>query len=150
MLPKSFKPDGAYELIRMGSDHDGGYLVDPKSIEQSNALIALGIGRNWSFEKDFLERKKVKIHAYDYSIGPGYWIKHFFKRILAVLIGRLSAPFDAMKLFLEFKIFFKSKYAELADFFRGITDPIIFIIYVYKNIKLLFYTLVTHSNFNQG
>tara|TARA_B100001094_G_scaffold85277_1_gene81661 strand:+ start:55 stop:804 length:750 start_codon:yes stop_codon:yes gene_type:complete len=107
MLPKSFKPDGAYELIRMGSDHDGGYLVDPKSIEQSNALIALGVGRNWSFEKDFLERKSVRIHAYDYSIGLGYWIKHFLKRVLAVLIGRFSAPFDAVKLFLEFKIFFK-------------------------------------------
>ena len=107
MLPKNFKPDGAYELIRMGSDHDGGYLVDPKSIEQSNALIALGIGRNWSFEKDFLERKSVRIHAYDYSIGLGYWIKHFLKRVLAVLIGRFSAPFDAVKLFLEFKIFFK-------------------------------------------
>ena len=107
MLPKSFKPDGAYELIRVGSDHDGGYLVDPKSIEQSNALIALGVGRNWSFEKDFLERKSVRIHAYDYSIGLGYWIKHFLKRVLAVLIGRFSAPFDAVKLFLEFKIFFK-------------------------------------------
>lgn len=107
MLPKSFKPDGAYELIRMGSDHDGGYLVDPKSIEQSNALIALGVGRNWSFEKDFLERKSVRIHAYDYSIGLGYWIKHFLKRVLAVLIGRFSDPFDAVKLFLEFKIFFK-------------------------------------------
>ena len=107
MLPKNFKPDGAYELIRVGSDHDGGYLVDPKSIEQSNALIALGIGRNWSFEKDFLERKSVRIHAYDYSIGLGYWIKHFLKRVLAVLIGRFSAPFDAVKLFLEFKIFFK-------------------------------------------
>ena len=107
MLPKNFKPDGAYELIRMGSDHDGGYLVDPKSIEQSNALIALGIGRNWSFEKDFLERKSVRIHAYDYSIGLGYWIKHFLKRVLAVLIGRFSDPFDAVKLFLEFKIFFK-------------------------------------------
>ena len=107
MLPKNFKPDGAYELIRMGSDHDGGYLVDPKSIEQSNALIALGVGRNWSFEKDFLERKSVRIHAYDYSIGLGYWIKHFLKRVLAVLIGRFSDPFDAVKLFLEFKIFFK-------------------------------------------
>ena len=107
MLPKNFKPDGAYELIRMGSDHDGGYLVDPKSIEQSNALIALGVGRNWSFEKDFLERKSVRIHAYDYSIGLGYWIKHFLKRVLAVLLGRFSAPFDAVKLFLEFKIFFK-------------------------------------------
>jgi len=107
MLPKNFKPDGAYELIRVGSDHDGGYLVDPKSIEQSNALIALGVGRNWSFEKDFLERKSVRIHAYDYSIGLGYWIKHFLKRVLAVLLGRFSAPFDAVKLFLEFKIFFK-------------------------------------------
>ena len=107
MLPKNFKPDGAYELIRVGSDHDGGYLVDPKSIEQSNALIALGVGRNWSFEKDFLERKSVRIHAYDYSIGLGYWIKHFLKRVLAVLIGRFSDPFDAVKLFLEFKIFFK-------------------------------------------
>ena len=107
MLPKNFKPDGAYELIRMGSDHDGGYLVDPKSIEQSNALIALGVGRNWSFEKDFLERKSVRIHAYDYSIGLGYWIKHFLKRVLAVLIGRFSAPFDAVKLFLEFRTFFK-------------------------------------------
>ena len=72
MLPKSYKPDGSFDLIRLGSDNDGGYLVDPKSIENSAALLALGIGRNWSFEKDFIERKKVKVHAYDYSIGTPY------------------------------------------------------------------------------
>jgi len=35
MLPKSYKPDGSFDLIRLGSDNDGGYLVDPKSIENS-------------------------------------------------------------------------------------------------------------------
>ena len=32
--------------------------------------------------------------------------------------------------------------AELADFFRGITDPMLFIIYIYENIKLLLRPLV--------
>ena len=63
MLPKNFKPDGLYDLIRLGSDHDGGYLVDPSSIEESKALLALGIGKNWSFEKDFLNKKTVRLNA---------------------------------------------------------------------------------------
>ena len=107
MLPNRYKPAGTFELIRLGSDHDGGYLVDPKSIQESSALLALGIGRNWSFEKDFIEKKKVKVHAYDYSIGTSYWIKHFIKRLLSILIGRFAAPFKAIKLYLDFKEFFK-------------------------------------------
>ena len=51
MLPKNFRPKGLYDLIRLGSDHDGGYLVDPNSVQESKALLALGIGKNWSFEE---------------------------------------------------------------------------------------------------
>ena len=108
MLPKRFKPAGTFELIRLGGDHDGGYLVDPKSIQESSSLLALGIGRNWSCEEDFIEKKRVKVHAYDYSIASSYWIKHFFKRLLSILIGRFTAPFKAIRLYLEFKEFFKS------------------------------------------
>ena len=43
MLPKSYKPDGSFDLIRLGSDNDGGYLVDPKSIENSVALLGRGM-----------------------------------------------------------------------------------------------------------
>ena len=80
MLPKNFRPEGLYDLIRLGSDHDGGYLVDPNSVQESKALLALGIGKNWSFEKDFLDKKIVKVHAYDYSVGTIFWVKHFIKR----------------------------------------------------------------------
>ena len=109
MLPHNFKPDGTYDLIRLGSDHDGGYLIDPNSIEQASALLALGIGKNWSFEKDFLEKKSIEVHAYDHSVGAVFWAKHFLKRVLAILIGRFKDPIDAVKLFLEFKSFFKEQ-----------------------------------------
>jgi hypothetical protein len=39
MLPIEFKPKNEYELIRLGQDNDGGYLVDKKSIEDSKSLI---------------------------------------------------------------------------------------------------------------
>ena len=36
MLPKEFKPKASYQLIRLGKNNDGGYLVESKSIEQGN------------------------------------------------------------------------------------------------------------------
>ena len=64
MLPKNFRPEGLYDLIRLGSDNDGGYLVDPNSVQESKALLALGIGKNWSFEKDFLDKKIITLSDY--------------------------------------------------------------------------------------
>ena len=59
MLPKSYKPDGSFDLIRLGSDNDGGYLVDPKSIENSAALLALGIGKKLEFRKRFYRAEET-------------------------------------------------------------------------------------------
>lgn len=41
MLPKEFKPNHLYELIRLGKDNDGGYLVCKNSVKTSTALISL-------------------------------------------------------------------------------------------------------------
>jgi len=49
MLPACFLPDKTYDLIRVGSTHDGGYLVEKNSIYQSRKLISLGISTNWTF-----------------------------------------------------------------------------------------------------
>ena len=35
MLPIEFKPQKQYELIRLGQNNDGGYLVDKKSLNDS-------------------------------------------------------------------------------------------------------------------
>ena len=79
MLPKNFKPDGTFDLIRVGSDNDGGYLVDRESIKKSNGLISFGINTDWSFEKNFLKINKVPIHGYDPTIDSVFWYKYLLK-----------------------------------------------------------------------
>ncbi|MDC0185318.1 FkbM family methyltransferase [Gammaproteobacteria bacterium] len=109
MLPKEFKPKAFYDLIRLGKNNDGGYLVESKSIEKTKALISMGIGKNWRFEEDFIEHQDIVIHAYDHSVSGFFWPKFFIKRCLSVLIGRLNAPYHAVKKYIKFMDFFRNK-----------------------------------------
>ena len=106
MLPTKFKPKGTFNLIRLGKDNDGGYLVEKNSINGSKSLIAMGIGKDWSFEKDFYSLNPKKINAYDHTVTIFFWIKFFIKKILRVLLGQFSAPYQGMLTFLDYKNFF--------------------------------------------
>ena len=53
-FPKIFKPEKQYKLVRLGKDHDGGYLVGENSIKNSEVLISFGINDDWSIEPSFL------------------------------------------------------------------------------------------------
>ncbi len=54
-------------LIRLGSDHDGGYLV-PDDLEGIDLLISPGIGNVTKFEKDCAERG-MQVHLIDASVS---------------------------------------------------------------------------------
>ena len=54
MIPKDFKPKFQYDLIRLGKNNDGGYLVEKNSIIDSDKLISAGISWDFSFEKDYI------------------------------------------------------------------------------------------------
>ena len=69
MLPKCFKPDFNYDLIRLGKDNDGGYLVSKESVLRATALIGMGISKDWSFEEEFSKINEVPIDAYDHTVG---------------------------------------------------------------------------------
>ena len=43
MLKNILKPKKNYLLCRLGKNNDGGYLIGPKSIENTEALISFGI-----------------------------------------------------------------------------------------------------------
>lgn len=68
MLKKEFKPKYLYDLLRVGSNNDGGYLVESNSIKITQSLISFGIGKNWKFEHHFKKIKNIPIFAYDYTI----------------------------------------------------------------------------------
>ena len=46
------------DLVRVGSSGDGGYVVPLSSLENTSSLISLGIASEWSFDCDFLQRRK--------------------------------------------------------------------------------------------
>jgi hypothetical protein len=61
MLPKTFRPKGLYDLIRIGKENDGGYLVGKNSVLKSEYLISFGINDDWSFEEQFRKyNSKIK------------------------------------------------------------------------------------------
>ena len=103
MLPKQFRPSATYDLIRLGRDHDGGYLADPESVIQAKQLLSFGIAADWSFEKDFLRRNDVPLLAYDATISA----KKLFRRtVLNLLRFRIRKLFSYSRVFVDYYLFF--------------------------------------------
>jgi len=67
-LPKIFEPFYCKDIIRVGKDYDGGYLINYKDVLKSTRLISLGIGNDVSFEEDFVEINNCQVDAYDGTI----------------------------------------------------------------------------------
>ena len=77
-LPYIFKPLYEYDLIRLGKDNDGGYLIGLSTVKKTETLISLGIHDEWSFEKDFQKlNHKTKIFLYDDILSYSFLIKKF-------------------------------------------------------------------------
>ena len=81
MLPKIFKPKNEYNLIRLGQDNDGGYLVEKDSFTEAKSLVSFGLSYDWTFEKQFSRIKDCPIHCYDPTIKYSA-IKKFSRRSL--------------------------------------------------------------------
>lgn len=106
-LPNYFKPKKKFSLIRLGNINDGGYLVGKKTILETEFLISLGIGDDWSFESDFQKiNNQSKIIMYDrYPLTQNYFLKESIKSILTLDFKNTLFNF---KRFNESKIFFSN------------------------------------------
>jgi len=89
-LDKILKPSHSFDLIRLGRNNDGGYLVGRNSLENSKYLISLGIGDDWSFEEDFLKknRSNVIVQCVDDTLDKKYLIQKIIQQLLFLLYNR--------------------------------------------------------------
>ena len=57
MLPKIFKPYKSIKknLVRIGPNMDGGYVIDKRVIKKIKTLITCGLNDDWEFEREFLK-----------------------------------------------------------------------------------------------
>ena len=64
-FPKLLQPFYCENIVRVGKDHDGGYLVNRLDVLKSTKLLSFGIGNDSSFETDFLALANCPLEAYD-------------------------------------------------------------------------------------
>lgn len=65
-------PVAVPDLIRMGKDWDGGYVISASSVDVAGGMFSFGVNNDWSFDQEWRQRKPGdRIHAYDGTISPG-------------------------------------------------------------------------------
>jgi|GEM_PF-698171 len=80
-LPRFLQHGKTGGLIRLGRDHDGGYVVSEADVLAADILITLGIADDWSFERDFAAKNDIPIIAYDGSVGTEIFVRTFFRTL---------------------------------------------------------------------
>ena len=106
MLPRIFRPNYEFDIIRLGTNYDGGYLVERSSMLNSKYLFSFGISTNWDFEKDFISINNIEFLALDGSVSH-----HFWDNLIISKIKRLSLS-KAIKIWnqkISFYRFFNEK-----------------------------------------
>ena len=119
MLPKIFKPfkSNIDNLIRIGPNKDGGYVIDKRVINKTKKIITCGLNDDWEFERAFLKiNQKCKLTAYDHTVDKDFWLKRLKKDIISLLLFK--------KLRLE-KILDVFKYINYLNFFNNGNQHII-------------------------
>jgi len=111
-LPSLFSFKSAKDLVRIGRDNDGGYLISQSDMDKTDFLVGLGIHDDWSFESDFVHHNNVPVSAYDASVN----VKFFLKRIF---ISTIKNPFNflyALKKLISYKFFFRENRKHIQKF----------------------------------
>lgn len=90
-LISKFRPYNlGYELIRVGSKHDGGYLV-PNILDKIDYCISPGVDNTVFFEKQLLNDYKIKSYLLDHTVQEDQnFLKNFdfTKKKLGVLSNK--------------------------------------------------------------
>lgn len=125
MLKNILKPKKNYLLNRLGKNNDGGYLVGPKSIENTETLISFGISDDWTFEKEFIKDKNILLKCYDDHISKKFLIKRIiYKIIFFPFIKNKFSIFTEIKKLFDFVNFFKKHQLSIEKISYGSLDKI--------------------------
>ena len=111
MISKKLKPvhTDRKNLIRIGPNRDGGYIIDKRIIKNINYVITCGLNDDWNFEKHFLKYKKdINILAFDHTVNHKFWVKKFVKDIFHLIIFKKTSLWKIKKIFnfIDYYLFF--------------------------------------------
>jgi len=112
MLSTLLKPKHTYDLIRLGQDNDGGYLLEKESAQKTKHLVSFGLADDWSFEKEFKKfNPDATIVCYDHTVNKSYWSVYLWHNIGRLIFLKISFKkfIDQLKKYSDYKKFFSQK-----------------------------------------
>jgi len=114
MLSSEFKPiySKKKNLLRLGPDRDGGYILDKRIINKINLIITCGLNDDWEFEKHFIKIKpKTKLIAYDHTVNNDFWLKRLLKDTINFFLLKKIRIWKIISIFkfLDYYFFFKDR-----------------------------------------
>lgn len=127
--PELIHPYATNDLIRLGQDKDGGYVLNKCLLGQSRVLVGLGINADWSFEEDFARHsgEDLRVWGYDFSVSREIFRKEYVSRLLYLFsikffLRLLKTPGKAGALWKEVRGYAwdaRRAYIEFPRFFDG-------------------------------
>lgn len=103
---KRLHPVYLNDLIRIGSESDGGYVISKQQVQKTNLLLSFGISDNWTFEEDFLKKneecklnseERCMLYAFDRSVTPFGIFRGLLYQMAGVIIFALCFNFKRVK-----------------------------------------------------
>jgi len=92
MLNKSqLRPIRIDNLVRLGRDNDGGYIIPKIILDKCDGLLSYGINKDWSFEKDISKYDNIlNIHCYDHTLTIASLLKFSIKSVFVSLFRLIT------------------------------------------------------------
>lgn len=105
ILPDFFSVKPCGNMVRLGKDFDGGYLLCREDVSKSDFLVGMGLSADWSFEQDFFSfNPNIEIRAYDASVSERFFFRCVLKSLFRLydyknVINWISILFSYRKFF---------------------------------------------------
>jgi hypothetical protein len=97
------RPVRLNDLVRIGRQQDGGYVIAQQQLEKTETLLSFGVSTDWSFDNDFLHKtSNVALYAYDYSVSSRILQKCIVKALFSTVYKFATLDFNMAKERMEF------------------------------------------------
>ena len=104
-----FKPRGLDDLIRLGAENDGGYVVPRRVVDASEGLLSFGVSDDWEFERAFLREKPVNLVAFDHTVTGRFWAKWLVGNVIRGTLTLKPERLRRCYRLIDYKRFFDGK-----------------------------------------
>lgn len=144
-----FQPYLCNDIVRLGKDFDGGYLVSKQDVLRSKKLISLGIDDDCSFESSFTEVNDCSVVSFDGTIDANQnFIQEYYvgnKEFINKNVGNKVNEVSLSSILTESDSFLK---CDIEGGEYDILDDIILNSKLLTGIVIEFHDVDNHDNFN--